>query len=363
MPAEPWCIRIRACGSARRLPGVPAESRNWPALHASPSASVATSFGISRITSRIASIDGHRAAGRVDPQGDVGCLVLGGEREQLRRDQRAVVVVERAVEHEHALVEQLAPRLGAELGDLSVVCHAPSVRAAPRAAASRSAPGGSALSGPPLPPCARDHPLLAEVTCCTRPRGVTSRARGDLAKKRRRSDPAGGPCQHVVDRLRERGHRVLGMHRARSRDRLGGEPSAQLHVRQKLDDGGRERVEVGIRHENAAAVREQVARPVPHVVGDDRAAVHEGLGDREALALERRGRQEHGCRVELVTGIVGEPAQHDVRVESEFIDQPLQGTVLGAVSVDVQRRLGHRLHDGRERPDRVVDALAAVRAG
>ena len=51
MPAEPWCIRIRLCGSANRLPGVPAESRNWPMLAASPIASVATSFGISRMVS------------------------------------------------------------------------------------------------------------------------------------------------------------------------------------------------------------------------------------------------------------------------------------------------------------------------
>ncbi len=56
MPADPWCSRIRACGSACRLPGVPADSRNWPALAAIPIASVATSLGISRITSRMASI-------------------------------------------------------------------------------------------------------------------------------------------------------------------------------------------------------------------------------------------------------------------------------------------------------------------
>ena len=115
----------------------------------------------------------HRSAGRVDPQGDVGCLVLGREREQLRRDQGAVVVVERAVEHEHALVEQLAPRLGAELGDLSVVCHAPSVRGA-AGAASRSAPGGSALSGPPLPP-------VREITRCSPGHLLHAAARGDVA--------------------------------------------------------------------------------------------------------------------------------------------------------------------------------------
>jgi hypothetical protein len=28
--AEGWCIMIRAWGSAKRLPGSPAHSRNWP---------------------------------------------------------------------------------------------------------------------------------------------------------------------------------------------------------------------------------------------------------------------------------------------------------------------------------------------
>ena len=51
MPAEPWCISTRECGRAYRLPGVPAESRNWPMLAASPIASVLTSLGISRIVS------------------------------------------------------------------------------------------------------------------------------------------------------------------------------------------------------------------------------------------------------------------------------------------------------------------------
>jgi hypothetical protein len=56
IPADPWCSRIRACGRACRLPGAPADSRNCPALAAIPIASVATSLGISRITSRMASI-------------------------------------------------------------------------------------------------------------------------------------------------------------------------------------------------------------------------------------------------------------------------------------------------------------------
>ena len=43
VPPEGWCMRIRACGSAYRLPGAPAESRNWPIEAASPTAEVATS--------------------------------------------------------------------------------------------------------------------------------------------------------------------------------------------------------------------------------------------------------------------------------------------------------------------------------
>lgn len=51
MPAEGWCIMIRALGSANRLPCAPTHSRNWPMLAAKPIASVDTSFGISRIVS------------------------------------------------------------------------------------------------------------------------------------------------------------------------------------------------------------------------------------------------------------------------------------------------------------------------
>lgn len=71
----------------------------------------------------------HGAAGRVDPEGDVGDGILCGEREQLRHQQRAVVVVEHAVEHEHAFVEQGAARFGAELRDGILFAHAPIVRA------------------------------------------------------------------------------------------------------------------------------------------------------------------------------------------------------------------------------------------
>ena len=51
MPADGWCIMIRAFGSANRFPAVPTVSRNCPMLAANPMASVETSFGISRIVS------------------------------------------------------------------------------------------------------------------------------------------------------------------------------------------------------------------------------------------------------------------------------------------------------------------------
>ena len=51
MPPEGWCIMIRACGVAYRLPLVPAQSRNWPMLAASPMATVDTSFGMNSIVS------------------------------------------------------------------------------------------------------------------------------------------------------------------------------------------------------------------------------------------------------------------------------------------------------------------------
>ena len=36
MPPDGWCIMIRACGSAYRLPAAPAQRRNWPIEAASP---------------------------------------------------------------------------------------------------------------------------------------------------------------------------------------------------------------------------------------------------------------------------------------------------------------------------------------
>ena len=50
-PAEGWCIRMRVFGSAKRLPGVPAVSRNWPIEAAMPMAMVTTSFLMNCIVS------------------------------------------------------------------------------------------------------------------------------------------------------------------------------------------------------------------------------------------------------------------------------------------------------------------------
>ncbi len=128
IPADPWCIRMRACGSANRLPCVPAESRNWPALQAMPNASVATSHGMSRMTSRIASIDGTEPPGELIQSAMSACRVLVGEREELGGEQGAVVVVEHAVEDEHAPLEQGEPESFGEDGDLCFLRHASSVR-------------------------------------------------------------------------------------------------------------------------------------------------------------------------------------------------------------------------------------------
>src|SRR5207248_2245492 len=106
IPAEPRCMRMRACGNANRLPLAPAESRNCPALQASPSARVDTSHGTSRITSRIAS----------------------SERQQLRRKESPVVVVEHPIKYEYSLEQQLLPYPLTEQRALSVLSHASSLR-------------------------------------------------------------------------------------------------------------------------------------------------------------------------------------------------------------------------------------------
>ena len=45
-PPDGWCIMMRLCGSAKRLPLAPADSRNWPIDAARPMATVATSLEI-----------------------------------------------------------------------------------------------------------------------------------------------------------------------------------------------------------------------------------------------------------------------------------------------------------------------------
>ena len=51
MPPDGWCIMIRACGSAYRLPLVPAQSSSWPIDAAMPIATVATSLSMNCIVS------------------------------------------------------------------------------------------------------------------------------------------------------------------------------------------------------------------------------------------------------------------------------------------------------------------------
>jgi hypothetical protein len=51
MPPEGWCMMMRACGSAYRFPGVPAQSRNWPIEPARPMATVDTSLSMNCIVS------------------------------------------------------------------------------------------------------------------------------------------------------------------------------------------------------------------------------------------------------------------------------------------------------------------------
>ena len=115
---------MRACGSANRLPCVPAESRNWPALQAMPSARVATSHGMSRMTSRMASIDGTEPPGELIQSAMSAAGSSAASVEQLGREQGAVVVVEHAVEDEHALCEQGVTASFGEDGDLCFLRHA-----------------------------------------------------------------------------------------------------------------------------------------------------------------------------------------------------------------------------------------------
>jgi hypothetical protein len=70
----------------------------------------------------------NRPAGGVDPERDVGVGVLVGEGEELGREQGAVVVVEDAVEHEHAPLAEGEPELFGEDGDLCFLSHDSRVR-------------------------------------------------------------------------------------------------------------------------------------------------------------------------------------------------------------------------------------------
>jgi hypothetical protein len=60
----------------------------------------------------------------VDPQRDVLLGVLAGERQHLRREDRPVVVVEHAVEHQHALAQEPLPQPVVEQRRPVVVRHA-----------------------------------------------------------------------------------------------------------------------------------------------------------------------------------------------------------------------------------------------
>ena len=69
----------------------------------------------------------HRPAGGVDPQRDPGVRIGGGQRQQLRHQQRPVVVVKRIVEHENALVQQLLARCPVEQRRFRIRSHASTV--------------------------------------------------------------------------------------------------------------------------------------------------------------------------------------------------------------------------------------------
>ena len=80
------------------------------------------------MTSRMASIDGTDPPGEWIHRAMSAVGILGGQGEQLRREQRAVVVVERSVEDEYPPVQQLLPDALAEQRVLFVVSHASSLR-------------------------------------------------------------------------------------------------------------------------------------------------------------------------------------------------------------------------------------------
>jgi hypothetical protein len=84
----------------------------------------------------------------VNPQRDIRPRIVGRERQQLRGQQGAVVVVEDPVEYEYPLAEQLFPRPPAEKWCLLFLSHDTSLRPRP---------------SPPWPPLPTADPLKAEI--------------------------------------------------------------------------------------------------------------------------------------------------------------------------------------------------------
>ena len=114
--------------------GVPELSRNSPALAAMPMVTVATSHGIDRMQSRMASMPGTEPPGEfVDEQPDVGLGVLRGQQQETCTQPVAVPLLQRFAEQQRAALEQaLVDRLVQFVTwDPGVVAHGLSV-AVPR---------------------------------------------------------------------------------------------------------------------------------------------------------------------------------------------------------------------------------------
>ncbi|MEY9812088.1 hypothetical protein RKD21_002345 [Streptomyces albogriseolus] len=112
-PAEGWWIRISAFGSAKRLPGVPALSRNCP--HGRRETHGDRHHVVLDVLHGV--VDRHagrdRTAGAVDVEVDVLVGVRGKE-QQLRGDLVRDVVVDRLAEEDDPLAEQPVVDLVAE---------------------------------------------------------------------------------------------------------------------------------------------------------------------------------------------------------------------------------------------------------
>ena len=360
IPAEPWCIRIRACGRARRLPFVPAESRNCPALHARPEGERGD---VVRDQPHHVADREHRRAPTRRASGSTGRYRMP----RPRRPARAA-----ASRSGCRCRRRAARRARARAGGTA--------RGAPRRRT-----GGSFLRLPcpqrarrrgcgipfrrrrirPQRPClprSRSRQVLVLAARHARRAGRPSTGREPPRRCPRRGSAGGAarrPREHVFDGQRQRGHRVVGVHRRERRrpPRRSASPAARRRVSTSIERGG-ERVDVSVGHQHPAALCEQVARAVPHVVGDDRAAVHQSLGDREPLTLERGRREEHGCRIELVSGIVRQPAQHDMRPSPSSSMSCCRRSRSGPSPNTSSVASGTDSHHHRERPDRVIDALA-----